>query len=328
MLKGALVGFGKVAEFGHWPGYAATGEVEIVAVVDPSPARRERAAALRPSLGVFATLDQIDFEAIDFVDICTPPAVHVQPMLEALARGWHVLCEKPFLLEQSLVEKVREQACRKNLAVIPVHNWKYAPIIRCATGRLRAGEIGELRELTITTLRTQAAATVDPAERNWRLDPALAGGGILMDHGWHATYLALAWLGEAPTSAEAELHWRSDSGIDDEAVVTLQFPSGSAHLELSWNATNRSNQMRLKGTRGEILIDDDKLEVNGRVTHFGSALSAGSHHPDWFAAMLPDVISSLKNPAQSRATFEDAAVCLTTINAAYLQSQSQLSARR
>ena len=35
--------------------------------------------------------------------------------------------------------------------------------------------------------------------RNWRLDPDKAGGGILVDHGWHAFYLVIDWMGADPS---------------------------------------------------------------------------------------------------------------------------------
>ena len=94
MLKGALVGFGGVAQNGHWPAYAASGDAAIVAVVDRTAERRAIAASLMPSIPTYATLDELgEAASIDFVDICTPPAFHPQPMLDAIARGWHVLCD-------------------------------------------------------------------------------------------------------------------------------------------------------------------------------------------------------------------------------------------
>jgi predicted dehydrogenase len=317
MWRGAIVGFGNVAEFGHWPGYAAHPEVQIVAVVDASGERRAQAKRLRSSLGVFPSLAELEGGAVDFVDICTPPARHAEPMEEAIARGWHVLCEKPFLLDQAVLEAVRESARNRGLAIMPVHNWKYAPIIRAASAELRAGAIGELREVEIRTLRMRDAAVADPSRPNWRRDPGMAGGGILMDHGWHALYLALDLFGAAPLESKAKLHRPNENAVDDEAMVELQFPSGRARIELSWNATIRANRIRLGGTRGEIAIDDDTLAVNGRETRHSPGLTAGSHHADWFAAMLPDVLAAFEKPELSFAAFEEAAACLRTIQRCY-----------
>src|SRR5205085_2254815 len=112
---------------------------------------------------------------------------------------WHVLCEKPFLLDPLVVDVVRARAREAAVALVPVDNWKYAPILRRATDALRAGAIGTLRRVEIRTERLRAAATAETDGTNWRRDPLVAGGGILMDHGWHALYLALHWFRQRST---------------------------------------------------------------------------------------------------------------------------------
>jgi predicted dehydrogenase len=325
MLNGALIGFGEVARHGHWPAYAASREARIVAVVDRTAERRAAATALGPSVAIHAALAELDSASIDFVDICTPPALHGEPMLEAVARGWHVLCEKPFLLEPDMIDTVRTRAADAGVAVVPVENWKYAPIIGRATDALRAGSIGELRHVEIETSRLRNAASVDPARPNWRRDPAIAGGGILMDHGWHAVYLALHWFGQPATEVGALLHHPPGGGVEDEASVTITFASGDATIALTWNGVDRWNSMRLVGERGEIVIADNMLHIRGAVTateKFEPALSAGSHHADWFSAMLPDVVAAFREPARAVPSFEQAAQCLSIIRQAYRADMS------
>jgi predicted dehydrogenase len=318
MLKGAIIGFGEVARNGHWPAYAASRDAEIVAVVDRSAERRKLAQESLPGVATFSSIEDLAGGAdIDFVDICTPPALHGEPMLEALGRGWHVLCEKPFLLDLVELEKVRALARERGRAVVPVHNWKYAPIIRRATEILRAGAIGELRAVEIETLRVQDCAVGDPDRPNWRRDPAIAGGGVLMDHGWHAIYLARQWFGAEPTEVRASLRRGTPALAEDEATLTLVFPNGRAKIFVTWRADERRNTMRLVGEGGEIALDDDTLRIGGESIRFESALSAGSHHADWFAAMLPDVIASFRQPKLSVEAFEEAALCLSVIRRAY-----------
>jgi predicted dehydrogenase len=318
VLRGAIIGFGEVARNGHWPAYAKSSEAKIVAVVDRTEERRRIARELLPGVATFSTLRELAAGAeIDFIDICTPPALHGEPMLDALARGWNVLCEKPLLLDLVELEKARGLAQESGRVVVPVHNWKYAPIVRRATEMLRAGVIGPLREVEIQTLRIQDCAVADPNHPNWRRDPAIAGGGVLMDHGWHAIYLARHWFGEDPLEVNASLHRTASSGVEDEATLTLVFASGQARIFLTWRAEVRRNTMRLIGERGEIGIDDDTLNAGRESIHFESALSAGSHHADWFAAMLPDVVSSFQQQEFASESFEEAALCLSVIRRAY-----------
>jgi predicted dehydrogenase len=318
VLKGAIIGFGEVAQNGHWPAYADSREAKIVAVVDRTEERRKVARESLPGVGTFATIKELAAGAeIDFVDICTPPALHGEPMLDALARGWNVLCEKPLLLDLVELEKARNLARERGQAVVPVHNWKYAPIVRRATEVLRAGPIGPLRGVEIETLRIQDCAVADPDHPNWRRDPAIAGGGVLMDHGWHAIYLTRHWFGEEPSEIHASLHRPAPNEVEDEATLTLNFPSGHAKIFLTWRAEVRHNTMRLIGEHGEIVIDDDTLRVADESIQFESGLSAGSHHADWFAAMLPDVIASFHRPETALESFEEAALCLSVIRRAY-----------
>lgn len=321
MLTGALVGFGEVARNGHWPAWDAQPDARIAAVVDRAPERRALAASLSPGIRTFATIDELAAAmAIDFVDICTPPALHSGPMLDAIARGWHVLCEKPFLLDPVILGVVRRRAAERGVAVLPVHNWKYAPIIRHATEALLAGAIGPLRRVEIETCRTGEAAGADAARPNWRRDSAIAGGGILMDHGWHAVYLALHWFDRRAIGVRAALHWPVDGGVDDEASVAIEFPDGEASIALTWNGGERRNTIRLSGDRGTIVIADDALHIRGsseESIRFARALSAGSHHDDWFDAMLPAVVSAFQNPALAHPAFEEAAECLSIIQQAY-----------
>ena len=221
------------------------------------------------------------------------------------------------LLDPVELEKARSLASESGRAIVPVHNWKYAPIVRRATEMLLAGAIGQLREVEIETLRIQDCAVADPDHPNWRRDPAIAGGGVLMDHGWHAIYLASHWFGEEPSEVHASLHRSNQKGVEDEATLTLSFPNGHAKIFLTWKADVRRNTMRLIGERGEIVLEDDTLRSGSDWIRFESGLSAGSHHADWFAAMLPDVIASFQQPARALASFDEAALCLAVIRRAY-----------
>jgi predicted dehydrogenase len=322
MLRGAIVGFGEVARNGHWPAYRAAGIARIVAVVDRTAERRAVASVLDPAVCTFATIGELATAgvAIDFVDICTPPAFHSQPIREAIHHGWHVLCEKPFVIDEAILADIRRDAAQANRAVVPVHNWKYAPILQAATRLLRTGAIGRLRRVEIEAERLRDAAVADPAHPNWRRDPAVAGGGILMDHGWHAVYLALDWFGQTPTRVDATLHRPSPAEVEDEASLMLGFPGGTAAITLTWNGRRRRNALQLVGDAGTIRVDDDVLRVTGGRTIeqlFPTALSAGSSHPDWFAAMVPDIVSAFEDRARAAHLFEEAAQCLAIIQQAY-----------
>ena len=327
MLRGAIVGFGEVARNGHWPAYQDSADVRIAAVVDRSEDRRTIAASLDPTIRTFARIDDLvawqggSAEPLDFVDVCTPPALHAEPLMTALSTGWHVLCEKPFLLDPALIDEARTRARHARRAVVPVHNWKYAPIVRRATDILESGAIGRLRSVEVHVTRLRAAPTAEAGRPNWRRDPTMAGGGILMDHGWHAVYLVLHWFKSRFQDVAATLHYPpGGGGVEDEATVTIAFPTGRATIALTWNGDRRENAMRLEGDAGGLVIADDTIHLTGAAPareQFAQPLSAGSHHADWFAAMLPDVVKAFRHPEGADEALQEAAECLAIIRRAY-----------
>ena len=93
IYRGALIGLGGIARLGHLPAFLGprvAARLEIVGIVDSEPALAVDGIPLLSSPDHLAELGPIDF-----VDICTPTALHLPLSLWALSLGYHVLCEKP-----------------------------------------------------------------------------------------------------------------------------------------------------------------------------------------------------------------------------------------
>ena len=59
MLKGAIIGFGEVAQKGHWPGYQGSRDAKIVAVVDRTEQRRKIAEKVIPGSSLATDAEQL-----------------------------------------------------------------------------------------------------------------------------------------------------------------------------------------------------------------------------------------------------------------------------
>jgi predicted dehydrogenase len=326
-LQGAFIGFGKIAELGHWPSYANSKDAEIVAVMDPSPDRQKAAKALNSGWHVYDSIDPLfRMEKLDFVDICTPPSSHAELALLALGHACHVLVEKPLTVKPSEYEALSQAIAASKRTVFTVHNWKYAPIFQKAFALLREGRIGPVWHVDIFTLRDNvcpgASGALDPED--WRRKASVAGGGILVDHGWHSFYLLMNLLDAEPQKILAKmLKDPQDPESLEEAVQALvEFPESDGYIHLTWRAKLRRNNVVVQGQSGTLLIDDDRLLLSthdgkSEESKFDAALSAGSHHADWFQALLPEFIAEMKNPAQRGANFKEAGWCLALTRAAY-----------
>ncbi len=326
MLRGAMVGLGQVGLLGHLPAWQKRSDFQIAAGVDFSDERTALFQKSLPQARIFKTLeDCLSKTQLDFVDIATPPHTHFNLARAALRSGLHVLCEKPLVLKrEDLVELAAEQS-QAGKILMTVHNWKFAPICRKLAELLDQGAIGKVNRLDWYVLRSGPAATTEGDQENWRLDPERAGGGILIDHGWHAFYLVLEWLKLKPSKISAALEKRQyeSLSVEDTAKVRIEFNGGSqvAEIFLTWASRLRKNSGLAEGSLGQIHIEDDRLILNKKnappeTIPFESPLSAGSHHPDWFGFVIDEFLSELSDPALSGRNFRTAQMCLNLVEKA------------
>jgi predicted dehydrogenase len=298
VLRGAFIGFGNVAAEGHLPSWQTLDNIEIIGATDTVGARRETFRNACPGGRWYETVeDVLSDRTLDFIDICTPPNSHADLIKRALDAKLHVLCEKPLVTRVEDARSVAEAAAHSGRTVHTVHNWLKAPICEKISSLIDEGAVGAVRAVRWQTLRTEPAVTVTADGSNWRADPAIAGGGILMDHGWHALYCVIRWAGvpRAVAARLEKLRFR-DWLREDTATVTLDQNSASAHIYLTWSANERANHIEVEGDRGRIEIAGDNVILrSGKGEQQWSCpprLSQGSHHRDWFAGVAEEFRSA------------------------------------
>ncbi len=297
-LRGAIAGFGAVAVEGHLPGWAARPDVQIVAICDPVAERRHHGFRILKGVRVYDDLGlMLDGERPDFVDVASPPAWHAAAARAALESGAHVIVEKPLCLELAEVDALAGLARRNGRVLMCVHNWKHSPAYRRAHETIASGRLGTIREITLERLRTAPAGGAGPGAR-WRRDPAL-GGGILIDHGWHALYLT-QWLmgtGAAPHLVSSRLVGDAEGGAEEIADLELAFPGGRrAAIHLSWRAAVRRTSASIRGDLGTLDLEGNSL----RLTSSGASQDLSvvdaaddSYHSTWFGSLAAEFESAI-----------------------------------
>jgi predicted dehydrogenase len=324
MLRGGLVGLGNVARNGHLPAWLGRPDVEIAGAADILPESRHAVANLLPDLAFYESAEALlSRERLDFVDVCTPPAAHAEVIRLALDRGLHVLCEKPLVLEGSELAELARLASGRDRVLAAVHNWRHAPSIALATELVRSGRIGSVRRCSWEVLRDRPSVAASPSGApNWRLDPVVSGGGILVDHGWHAAYVLAGWMPHPLSGVGGRLERRKhrQSPVEDTADLHLEFGDSRAAVFLTWAASERKNRASIEGTEGTITIEGRGLEIasRGRTERreLDASLSEGSHHPDWFAGTAAEFLAEISHPELRGRSLAESAVCLEVIRLA------------
>jgi predicted dehydrogenase len=310
-----------VAEQGHLPGWRRRPNVEIVAIHEPVAERRQAALRAIKNIRVYEDLDLLlTGESPDFLDIASPSAYHTGAANAALEAGAHVLVEKPLCLDKGQLEELRQLAASQDRLLFCVHNWKHSPVYRRAFEVLSSGRLGELRYCALSRLRTGQAGGAP-----WRIDPAVGGGGILIDHGWHVFYL-MQWLmgGRAPLSVAARLGMFPPGLVDEVADLTMTFEGGAlGYIHLSWRAPGRRTGAILYGDQGMIEIEGNAIQLTSRsgICEDLSVVEEpdNSYHPAWFSALAQEFEQAIaQGPGGpiARQNRKEAGAALATLEAA------------
>ncbi|MFT8243119.1 Gfo/Idh/MocA family protein [Roseomonas sp. BN140053] len=213
-----------------------TGAVEVAAVADPSPEMAAEAARLAPGAALVPDLDALLAAGLDGVVIATPSALHAEQSIRALERGVAVFCQKPLGRTAAEVVAVVEAARAADRLLGVDLSYRFTEGMRRIRELLRGGELGRVFAVDLVFHNAYGP------DKPWFYDPALSGGGCVMDLGVHLVDLAL-WALDFPGVTEVSsrlfaggepLGGRPDR-VEDYAVATLGLEGGAAvQLACSW----------------------------------------------------------------------------------------------
>lgn len=213
-----------------------SGAAEAVAIADPAPEMAAEAALLAPGARLVPSLDAMLAEGVDGVVIATPSALHAEQSIRALERGAAVFCQKPLGRTEAEARAVVAAARAADRLLCVDLSYRFTEGMRRIRELVQAGALG--RVFAADLVFHNAYGPDSP----WFYDPALSGGGCVMDLGVHLVDLAL-WVLDFPCVAgvsarlfaEGELLGARPGRVEDYAVATLELETGAvARIACSW----------------------------------------------------------------------------------------------
>src|SRR5205085_9968959 len=118
--------------------------LELSGVCDRSPQRRDDAGRRfgAPLHADARTL--LADPAVELVVVGVPPALHAGAVLECLAAGKHVVCEKPFALRTEEADRMLAAAAEAGRTLTVYQSRRWDPDYRALLAAVRGGAIGHL----------------------------------------------------------------------------------------------------------------------------------------------------------------------------------------
>jgi len=221
-----------------------------------------RAKALAASSGAKVFTDYHELLNLKEVDIVVIATLHdslAVITLAAVKAGKHVLVEKPSARFSEELEPAIALAEKTGIKVHVGFSLRYHRAIRKAREIVDTGALGELMFIRA---RYGHGGRVG-YNKEWRADPALSGGGELIDQGPHLIDLARWFLGDF-TEVQGYAHtyfW--DMPVDDNSFMLLKTAKKQvAFLHVSCSEWKNLFSMEIYGR-------DGKLDISGLGGSYG-----------------------------------------------------------
>lgn len=189
---------------------------------------------------------------VEAVIVATVNAALAEVTAAAICAGKHVLVEKPVAVSVRQIDELIMLTERHRVCVRVGFNHRFHPAVLKARQIFESGVIGELMFIRGRYGHGGRLGY----EKEWRADPALSGGGELIDQGTHLIDLASWFLGPF-TQIEghtATYFWQMP--VEDNAFLSLRTAAGkTAWLHVSWTEWKNLFSVEIYGRTGKLHIE-------------------------------------------------------------------------
>ncbi|MCS7061347.1 MAG: Gfo/Idh/MocA family oxidoreductase [Anaerolineae bacterium] len=315
-LRVGIVGCGGIAR-AHVNAYRTIPEVDIVSVHDVAASAAEALARETDARIANSPQEMAAVDHLDAVSICTPPALHFQHCKPFLQARIPVLCEKPLEANVRAAGRLAELARRSRTVFMTAFCHRFHPAIIELKKLIESGSLGK------PLLFRNMFGGYLPLKGNHRADPALSGGGVLIDNGSHSVDLFRFLVGEPAAVWAVAGNVMQKLPVEDIAMIVLE-RRGKVLGEItsSYSLKGCPNQLEWYGTQGVAVVSywnpdepDLKYKLEGQAEWTVVDCSA---HPDRFAGEVGHFIDCVRSGQRKAAvTVEDGYRASVIIQAAY-----------
>ena len=239
---------------------------------------------------------------VEAVYISTPPSLHEEWALKAVARGKHVLCEKPAFGDFRAVVTVMDHCGAAKLRLMEGYSFRWHPQHAVVRSLIAQGRIGQPQFFSAEFTYPR------PPEGDIRLNPQL-DGGVFRDSAGYPVAAALLQMTGRPEAVFCHRRQDRATGVDDAFSLWLRFTSGETAQMLAAFGAHYRSRYAITGTQGRVEAER-AFSVGSQVkTTITLEMETGEERievspDDQFRLMLDDFSAQIRDGSASQNNFE------------------------
>lgn len=226
-IRWGIIGCGNVTELKSGPAFNKVANSKLVAVMRRNGAKAKDYAERHGVKKWYDDAQQlIDDPEVNAIYIATPPSSHLAYTLAAIAAGKPVYVEKPMAINYAESQQMYLAAQKANIKLTVAHYRRAQPMFLKIKSLLEDKSIGDIRFIQLQFFQSQQPTIIANSEENWRIDPAVSGGGLFHDLAPHQLDLMLYFFGDVKDQKGFSVNNAKTSVADDVVTGQILFENG------------------------------------------------------------------------------------------------------
>lgn len=264
-IKWGIIGCGDVTEKKSGPAFNKVPDSELVAVMRRNATKAEDYAKRHQVSKWYSNADELIHDPeVNAIYIATPPLQHEDYAIKAMAAGKPVYVEKPVSLSAASVKRMMQAAEKYQQKVSVAHYRRQQPVFLKVKELLEQKMVGEIRFAELKMLQPPKSNLIAASEENWRVNPAISGGGLFHDLAPHQLDLMVYFFGEVKEASGFALNQAALYKADDLVTGNIIFKNSIAFSGIWCFSTSenvREDVCTIVGSEGKISFPIFGMEI-------------------------------------------------------------------
>lgn len=204
-VRWGIIGCGDVCEVKSGPALYKAPNSQLIAVMRRDISKAQDFASRHGAMRAYADAGElVNDPEVNAIYIATPPAFHEEYALLCMQSGKPVYIEKPITINSESCERMITASKKYNVPAVCAHYRRGLSLFKRVRSLVQEGALGTVRLISLQLLQSPHKNVITQTDDNWRVNPALSGGGLFHDLSPHQLDI-MYWIFGAPS----DIHGRS-----------------------------------------------------------------------------------------------------------------------